>query len=44
MHGGVPAEAAEIGTPDVLLIQCGIAEVDLIEREFLGKLHVIEDD
>ncbi len=44
MHGGVPAEAAEIGTPDVLLIQFGITDVDLIEREFLGKLCVIDDD
>jgi hypothetical protein len=44
MHGGVPAEAVEIGTLDVLLIQFGITDVDLIEREFLGKLCVIDDD
>ena len=32
VHGGVPAQAAEIVLPNVLLVQPGIADVDLVER------------
>ena len=41
MHGGVPAQAAEIVRPDVLLVQCGIADVDLIERDFFRQRGMI---
>ena len=44
MHGGVPAEAAEIGVPDILPIQFGIADVDPIERKFFSKLCVFDGD
>ena len=42
MHGGVPAQAAEIVRPDVLLVQSGIADVDLIERDLFRKRGVID--
>ncbi len=41
VHGGVPAQAAEIVRPDVLLVQPGIADVDLIERDLFRKRGVI---
>ena len=44
MHGRVPAKAEKIGTPDVLLVERGIADVDEIEREFLGKPCVVSDN
>ena len=44
MHRGVPTQAAEIRAPDVVLVQCGIADVDLVERDLLGKFPVIGDD
>jgi len=44
MHGGVPAQTAEIGLPDVLLVQCGIPDVDLIERDFFGERCMIDGD
>jgi hypothetical protein len=44
MHGGVPAEATEIGVPHILPIQFRIADVDPIERKFLSKLRVFDGD
>ena len=42
MHGGVPPQPAEIGLPDVVLIEPGIADVDLVERDLLRERGVIE--
>ena len=44
MHGRVPAQAAKIGLPDVLLVQRGIADVDLVERRLFRKCGVIHGD
>ena len=35
-------EAAEIGLPDVLLVEFGIADVDLVERRREGERGVID--
>ncbi len=44
MHGRVPAQAAKIGTPHVLLVERGIADVDEVQREFVGKPCVVSDN
>jgi hypothetical protein len=42
MHRGVPPEPAEVWLPHVLLVQAGIADVDLGERHRLGERRVID--
>jgi hypothetical protein len=41
MHGGLSAQAAKIVRPDILLIQAGIADVELIERHLFCERGVI---
>ena len=42
VHRRLPAQAAEIGLPDVVLIEAGIADVDLVERHCLGERRMID--
>ena len=42
MHRLLAPQAAEIGLPDVLLVERGIADVDRIERHGLGERRVID--
>ncbi len=42
MHGRLPPQAAKIRLPHVLLIELGIADIDLIEGHRFGERRMID--